>query len=203
MDWPWALHFKPTFLPREIDFELTPRIIAKLPLLGASGFKFAKNTAISNTVRLECPRLDMPSWRQRAQAAGTPRVSNFFWSDNHSLLGPVPEDGLISVSQVGSPSSRARVRSPPKNNRHMQAHSASSLPPPPRFKQPPVLKDEIRSQATSPQSLQDLPRSSHRSKREIEYFNYAPSSFCDKLKGCLPKFYLAFLRMVILDCFSL
>lgn len=173
VDFSWAHHFKHDFLPRSCDFELTPNIIARLPLLGARGFPYAKNTDISNIVRLELPLLDLPIWRERAAVAGTARVSNFLWSDNNSLLGPVPEgpeEALISVSEAGSPRSKTtqilppQARSPPKNNRHMQIPKAK----PPLFKAPPRWEDSV--------SLHDRPASIHRSRREIEYFDIARSS---------------------------
>ena len=169
VDFPWAHHFKPDFLPRDCDFELTPKIIARLPLLGAAAFKFAKNVDISNSVRLQVTRLDISNWRQRAAAAGTARVSNFLWSDNNSLLGPVQEEVSTFPAQLTPANDRSgrsnRFRSPPKNNRHMQIRSTPSR-----------LTAENLEAGSSSRWHDRSP--SHRSRREIEYFNMAPSSAC-------------------------
>ena len=125
LDMPWALHFRHEYLPQAQDFELTPKTIARLPLLGAQGFPFPKNPMISNSVRLEAPRLDISLWRQRTMAAGTARVSEFLRSGNHSLFGPIREEAEAhrSFSQAGSPrhssNQRLNQRPPPVNNRHM------------------------------------------------------------------------------------
>ena len=71
LDMPWALHFRPDFIPQARDFTLRPQLVARLPLLGASGFPFPKNLSLSNSVRLQVPVLDISIWRQRAAAAGT------------------------------------------------------------------------------------------------------------------------------------
>ena len=196
LDYAWADRFKPDFIPRSNDFELTPSTIARLPLLGARGFPFAPNPDISNVIRLEVPRLDLPIWRQRAAIAGTARVSEFLWSDNNSLLGPVPEERLVSVSEAGSPRladpprssaghqqrSRDHVRSPPRNNRHLQGPKPHS--------HPPRWEDSF--------SLLNRPESLHRSRREIEYFDMSRSSN-DLVRG--PPFFslkpLSFLRIFI------
>ena len=156
-------------------------MIARLPLLGASDFKFAPNADISNSVRLQVPRLDISNWRQRVAAAGAARVSNFLRTDNNSLLGPVPEDDdpLISASVVGERirSGRTdRFRSPPKNNRHMQMRNSR-------------LTAENAERNSSTDFVDRSP--SHRSRREIEYFNMAPSSLCDYMKRIL-LFFLSF-----------
>ena len=52
-DLPWWKEFRPSFLPSAGDIEFTPRLIAKLPLIGASGFPLPTNTLISNVIRLE------------------------------------------------------------------------------------------------------------------------------------------------------
>ena len=95
------------------------------------------------------PRLDLPIWRERAQKAGTARVSNYLWSDNNSMLGPVPEERLISASRSGSP----RNRSPPKNNRDQQMRSSPSLSTDPARRSlsenPPRLHSDIEYYAMS------------------------------------------------------
>ena len=165
LDLPWALQFKPDGIPQAHDFELTPKTLARLPLLGASGFPFPKNPLISNSVRLEVPRLDISLWRQRAMAAGTARVSEFRWSDNHSLLGPINEEAHVSVSQAGSPRQSSNRRPPPINNRHMQQ----------RF------LDAHSYDGNSRLSLHDRQSSAH-SERHPDRFNIGDST-CDLFLG--------------------
>lgn len=52
-DLSWWATFKAEFLPSAGDIQLTPKLIARLPLLGAEGFPYQTNTDISNVVRLE------------------------------------------------------------------------------------------------------------------------------------------------------
>ena len=128
LDITWATTFRPAFLPRPADIELTPKLIARLPLLAGGAFPFPRSTLISNSVRLEVPTLDLPIWRERAAAAGTPRVSKFEFSDNNSLLGPIAEaherqfnaySSRYTSPSVAHSSVRGAPRSPPKNNRSM------------------------------------------------------------------------------------
>ena len=91
LDVPWATAFRPAYLPRPVDIEFTPKLIARLPLLSGVAFPFPANTLISNSVRLQVPDLDLAIWRERAAKAGTARVSRFEWTDNNSLLGPISE----------------------------------------------------------------------------------------------------------------
>ena len=125
LDVPWATTFRPAYVPRPADIELTPKLIARLPLLAGGGFPFPANTLISNSVRLQVPDLDLAIWRERAAKAGTARVSKFEWTDNNSLLGPIAEayeqGRNPSSSRYTSPSfaqsSVRPARSPPRNNR--------------------------------------------------------------------------------------
>ena len=180
-----ALHFTPDFVPRAGDLTLMPKAVARLPLLGANGYQFPANPLISNSVRLELPTLDISVWRQKAAAAGTPRVSEFVWSDNHSLMGPIPEDAHFSVSQAGSPRSIASLQPQPKSK---------LMRPPPAFNRPPPVNNrhmqmrnvQAYSSAASSLgdgmsrlSLSDRPESV-KDERLAQHFDIAPSS-CDPL----------------------
>ena len=176
-----ALHFQPDFLPREGDLTLSPKAIARLPLLGAHGFQFPKNPLISNSVRLEQPRLDISLWRQRAAAAGTPRVSDFVWSDNHSLLGPIVEEAHVSVSQAGSPRSIASLQPPQARPKLMRPPPAFNRPPPVNNRHMQMRNDPAYSSAASSRgdgmsrlSLFDRPESV-RDERHAQRFDIASS----------------------------
>ena len=183
-----APHFAPDFLPRSGGLALTPKTVARLPLLGASGFSYPKNPMISNSVRLELPRLDISVWRQRAAAAGTPRVSDYLRSENQTLLWPIAEEARVSVSKAGSPISRPETnlispppmfRAPPVNNRHMQQRN-----------DPANSSASSRGGGFSRLSLHGRPESVHerfsRPNNHAERFDIAPSS-CDSL-GAFPLF---------------
>ena len=192
-----ALHFTPDFVPRDGDLTLTPKSVARLPLLGANGFQFPANPLISNSVRLEQPKLDISIWRQKAAAAGTPRVSEFVWSDNHSLLGPITEEAHVSVSQAGSPRSSFRLQPqakpklmrpppmfnrPPVNNRHMQMRNDPAY----------SSKASSLGDGMSRLSLQDRPESVT-DERFAQRFDIAPSS-CAPLGVLLLKGYRGLVR---------
>ena len=180
LDITWATTFRPAFLPRPADIELTPKLIARLPLLAGSTFPFPKSTLISNSVRLEVPTLDLPIWRERASAAGAPSVSKFEFSDNNSLLGPIAEaherqfnaySSRYTSPSVAHSSVRGAPRSPPKNNRSMILNKIVFTPLFYSIVQAPRAKSAPKALESSPSLMNRCP--SVRSTRRAQRFDIA------------------------------
>ena len=83
--------FRPAYLPRPCDIVLTPRLIARLLLMGAGGLPFPSNPPISNSARLEVHLSDISICRGRTMRAGTARASQYERPDNNSPMWQILE----------------------------------------------------------------------------------------------------------------
>ena len=120
LDLSTAKAFRPWFLPRPWHLELTPEIVARLPLLGGLNFSKPANPRIVNSVRLSVPELDLFAFRNRSYMTGTAQ-------DTPVRAQTIPEDapvsgGMHSVPVPPRPDTYTRVSaqqlSPHNSSRH-------------------------------------------------------------------------------------
>ena len=123
-DWDWLNAVRPWFAPRPWQLELTPEIVARLPLLGGGNFAKPKNPLIVNSVRLSVPELDLYTWRDRSMKAKTPHVEAYRRSGRNSLRGQIiPEESPLNEMPVPTPAQSSRTEGRSRRYRQRSGRS--------------------------------------------------------------------------------